>query len=98
MAMKASIHPNYNSSAKIRCACGNSAVLGSTQDEILVELCSACHPFFTGKQKLLDTAGRVDRFKKTVEKKVAASAARIGKKVKKERETARKVTKEKKEK
>jgi len=93
--MKASIHPNYNSSAKIRCACGNTAVLGSTQDEILVELCSACHPFFTGKQKLLDTAGRVDRFKKKMEKKETVGATRLGKKVKKERETAKKETKAK---
>lgn len=96
--MKTAIHPNYNSKAKIRCACGNAVELGSTQDEILVELCSACHPFFTGKQKLLDTAGRVDKYKKKVEKKESVAATRLGKKVKKERETAKKVTKEKKEK
>ena len=93
--MKASIHPNYNSSAKIRCACGNTAVLGSTQDEILVELCSACHPFFTGKQKLLDTAGRVDRFKKKMEKKETVGETRLGKMVRKEREAAKKETKAK---
>jgi large subunit ribosomal protein L31 len=92
--MNTSIHPAYTVNAKIRCACGNAAVVGSTQSEILVELCSACHPFFTGKQKLLDTEGRVERFKKKVEKKAAASAARVGKKVKKERATARKEKKE----
>jgi len=93
--MNTAIHPKYHSQAKIRCACGNAVTIGSTQEEILVELCSACHPFFTGKQKLLDTAGRVDRFKKQVEKKAAAAASRVGKKVKKERATARKEKKEK---
>lgn len=98
--MKSSIHPTYTTSAKIRCACGNAVVIGSTQEEIQVELCSACHPFFTGKQKLIDTAGRVDRFKKKVEKKATLATSRLGKKVKKERATAKKaaVAKETKEK
>ena len=68
--MKTGIHPEYYQ-ATVKCACGNTFVTGSTQKEIHVEICSACHPFFTGKQKLLDTAGRVERFKKryNIEKK-----------------------------
>jgi len=61
--MKAGIHPAYYK-AKVRCACGNEFETGSTLKEIRVEICSKCHPFFTGKQKLVDTAGRVERFRK----------------------------------
>lgn len=60
--MKADIHPNYQTTT-VHCACGNSFQTRSTQPEIHVEICSACHPFFTGKQKLVDTAGRVERFR-----------------------------------
>lgn len=91
--MKTAIHPNYFEVAKIRCACGNALTVGSTVEDISVELCSACHPFYTGKQKLIDTAGRVERFKKKVERKATVSATRLGKKVKRERTTARKVAK-----
>lgn len=61
--MKAEIHPEYKM-VPVRCACGNEFEAGSTADEIRVEICSQCHPFFTGKQKLVDTAGRVERFYK----------------------------------
>ena len=61
--MKEGIHPNYHA-AKIICACGSIIETRSTQPEIHVELCSACHPFYTGKQKLVDTAGRVERFRR----------------------------------
>lgn len=61
--MKSGIHPKYMP-AKISCVCGNSFVTQSTKPVINLEICSACHPFFTGKQKLLDTAGRVERFRK----------------------------------
>jgi len=61
--MKEGIHPEYNHT-KITCACGNVIETRSTMKDIEVEICSACHPFFTGKQKLVDTAGRVERFKK----------------------------------
>jgi large subunit ribosomal protein L31 len=61
--MKEGIHPNYQA-AKIVCACGNIIQTRSTRPEIHVELCSSCHPFYTGKQKLVDTAGRVERFRK----------------------------------
>lgn len=59
--MKEGIHPNYGE-AQIRCACGETFVSGSTKKELRVEICSKCHPFFTGKQKFVDTAGRVDKF------------------------------------
>ena len=61
--MKKDIHPKYGK-AKIICACGNSFETGSTKKEIHVEVCSACHPFFTGKQKMFDSAGRVEKFNK----------------------------------
>ena len=61
--MKQGIHPEFKE-IKVRCACGNEFVSGSTKDEIRVEICSNCHPFFTGKQKLVDSAGRVERFYK----------------------------------
>lgn len=61
--MKENIHPKYED-ATITCACGNVINMKSTKGDIRVEICSKCHPFFTGKQKLVDTGGRVDRFKK----------------------------------
>ena len=61
--MKEGIHPNYQQTT-IKCACGNVIETGSTKKDIRVEVCSKCHPFFTGKQKLVDTGGRVDRFNK----------------------------------
>ena len=59
--MKEGIHPNYRQTT-IRCACGNVIATGSTKKDIMVEICSKCHPFYTGKQKLVDTSGRVDKF------------------------------------
>jgi large subunit ribosomal protein L31 len=61
--MKEGIHPKYGT-AVVKCACGETFETGSVKKEIKVEICSKCHPFFTGKQKLVDTGGRVDRFKK----------------------------------
>ena len=61
--MREGIHPDYYQ-ATVTCNCGNTFVTGSTKEDIHVEICSKCHPFFTGKQKLVDTGGRVDRFKK----------------------------------
>jgi len=60
--MKADIHPQY-ATATVRCACGNTFQTRSTQAEIHTDICNVCHPFFTGKQKLIDTAGRVERFR-----------------------------------
>ena len=59
--MKSGIHPNYNTSAVVICACGNTFESGSTKDNLRVEVCSACHPFFTGEQRIVDTEGRVER-------------------------------------
>ncbi|MEN6635975.1 MAG: 50S ribosomal protein L31 [Clostridiaceae bacterium] len=61
--MKKDIHPKYGE-ATVRCACGETFKTGSTKEDLSVEICSKCHPFFTGKQKLVDSGGRVDRFKK----------------------------------
>ncbi len=65
--MKSDIHPKYQQTT-ITCACGNVVEVGSTKTDIRVEICSQCHPFFTGKQKLIDTAGRIERFRKKYEK------------------------------
>lgn len=65
--MKKDIHPTYYFEAKVICACGNSWTTGSTQEEIRVDICSACHPFFTGEQRIVDTEGQVDRFYKRLE-------------------------------
>lgn len=64
--MKKNIHPEYFQTV-IRCACGNEIQTGSTKKDIRVEICSKCHPFFTGKQKLVDTGGRIERFMKKYE-------------------------------
>lgn len=61
--MKKAIHPTYSTTAKVKCACGASFAVGSTKDEIEVEICSQCHPFYTGQEKVMDTAGRVEKFK-----------------------------------
>jgi large subunit ribosomal protein L31 len=65
--MKTDIHPAY-ATTTIKCACGNTIEVGSTKEDISVEICSQCHPFFTGKQKLIDTAGRIERFRRKYEK------------------------------
>ncbi len=65
--MKDKIHPHYYQTV-IRCACGNEIPTGSTKKEIRVEICSKCHPFYTGKQKLVDSAGRIERFRRKYEK------------------------------
>lgn len=64
--MKDKIHPNWNREAHVHCACGHTFTTGSTLKEISVEICSACHPLFTGQQKFIDTAGRVDKFNQRV--------------------------------
>ena len=75
--MKKDIHPEYYKDAKIICSCGAVLSTWATQKELHVEICSACHPFYTGKKKVLDTTGRVDSFKKLAEK--AAAKKKIGK-------------------
>jgi large subunit ribosomal protein L31 len=66
--VKAKIHPKYFPEARIICACGNTWTTGATVEEIKVDVCSACHPFFTGEQRIVDTAGQVDRFMKRLER------------------------------
>lgn len=66
--MKQGIHPQYFDDAKVICVCGNTFTTGSTKPEIRVEVCSRCHPFFTGEMKYVDTLGRVERFQKRQEK------------------------------
>jgi large subunit ribosomal protein L31 len=74
---KEGIHPNYPA-AQVNCACGNAFITRSTKGDFQVDVCAACHPFYTGTQKLIDTAGRVDRFRKRYEKgaKMNADAAK----------------------
>jgi large subunit ribosomal protein L31 len=72
--MKKGIHPEYHE-LKVVCACGNSFQTRSTKKDLRVEICSECHPFFTGKQKLLDSAGRVERFNKRYKKAEADAAS-----------------------
>lgn len=80
--MKKDIHPKYYKEAKVICVCGNNFITGSTLPEIKTELCSACHPFYTGKQKLVDTARRVEKFRGRVEAQKQISKIRKGKKIK----------------
>lgn len=81
--MKKDLHPQYFPTAKVTCACGNTFTTGSTLKEIRVELCNQCHPFYTGKQKFVDTARRVEKFQERAAKKDKIAATRKGKKVKK---------------
>lgn len=89
--MKSGLHPTYTHTAKVTCACGHTFTTGSTLEELSVEVCSNCHPFFTGKQNLVDTAGRVDRFKKLVER--SGTTPVRSKKAKLEAKKAKKVAK-----
>ncbi len=66
--MREGIHPEYKQTT-IKCACGEVIEIGSTKEDILVEICSKCHPFYTGKQKLIDTGGRVEKFNKRFNRK-----------------------------
>jgi large subunit ribosomal protein L31 len=66
--MKPKIHPEYYPDAKVVCACGNTFTVGSTRKMLKIELCSKCHPFFTGEQRVVDTMGRVERFKRRYKK------------------------------
>jgi large subunit ribosomal protein L31 len=77
-AMKQEIHPNYTQ-AHVRCTCGNEFVTRATREELHVEVCSNCHPFYTGRQKLMDTGGRVERFQRRVAKGRLHAAQRAGK-------------------
>jgi large subunit ribosomal protein L31 len=77
--MKPGLHPTYNQAA-VACACGNKFVVGSTVEKISVEICANCHPFYTGKAKFIDTAGRMDKFAARLEKKAAIESTKTEKK------------------
>lgn len=92
--MKKDIHPKYYTETTIKCACGAILETGATKEGIEVEICSQCHPFFTGDKKVIDTAGRVERFKKLAE---ASAKLKSTKKVKKavKKDSPKKVDKKK---
>jgi large subunit ribosomal protein L31 len=91
--MKKDIHPKWFNEAKVVCACGNSFTVGSTQELIKVEVCSECHPFYTGQQKFVDTLGRVEKFhkkqKEASENIVSKRKKRLQKKLSQEKEDQR---------
>lgn len=91
--MKKDIHPTYNDKVNVSCACGAAFTTGSTLPEIKIEICSACHPFYTGKQKLIDTAKRVEKFEERMSKKTATKAVG-GKKAKRVKRAAQKLAKQ----
>jgi large subunit ribosomal protein L31 len=95
--MKKDIHPAYHAAATVICACGNTFTTGSTMPEIKTELCSACHPFYTGKQKLIDTARRVEKFAAKKDAQAKNSEGKVKKSVKlavkAEKKAAKKVNK-----
>jgi large subunit ribosomal protein L31 len=72
--MKKDIHPKYYKKAKVTCACGNTFFVGSTKEFVETEICSKCHPFYTGQEKIIDTLGQVQKFKERVAKKGAKKA------------------------
>lgn len=80
--MKANIHPTYYQTA-VSCACGNTFTVGSTEESIKVEICGNCHPFYTGTAKLVDTAGRVDKFQARLQKQATFQANQTDKKPRK---------------
>ena len=85
--MKKETHPTYFPKSKVTCACGNHFIIGSTREEIKVEICSKCHPFYTGAKTLIDTAGKVERFKARTAK---AAAPKKEKKARPKKQTTKK--------
>lgn len=83
--LKAEIHPKYYEKARVTCACGNTFVVGDTVPELKLDICAKCHPFYTGEQKLIDVAGRVERFKTRAAKMVIQKPKKV--RVKKEKVT-----------
>ena len=74
--MKADIHPKYNQDSVTTCVCGATFQIGSTMHNVSVEICSQCHPFYTGEQRIVDTAGQVERFMKRIERRMSDAARR----------------------
>lgn len=96
--MKQGIHPTYHEDAVITCACGATYKTGSTAKELEIEICTSCHPFYTGKKKYVDTTGRVERFKKLTERAQEKRAAQIKTVKEKKLSAAKKSAPKKKEK
>lgn len=88
--MKKDIHPTYNNNSKVKCSCGNEFQIGSVLESIDVEICSSCHPFYSGEEKIIDTGGRVERFKRRKEAAKPLESSRTPKiktvKIEKEKE------------
>ncbi|PIZ57228.1 50S ribosomal protein L31 [bacterium (Candidatus Torokbacteria) CG_4_10_14_0_2_um_filter_35_8] len=80
--MKKDIHPKYYKNATIKCTCGNVIKVGATRQNMTTEICSACHPLYTGQKKVVDTAGRVERFEEILKKSKALGVGKSGKKKK----------------
>jgi len=78
--MKKDIHPKYYPNAQVKCACGNTFTVGSTKEFIEIEICSKCHPFYSGKEKIIDAMGRVERFRKRLAKKTELATRKRRKK------------------
>ena len=86
--MKKGIHPEYYPDAEVICACGNTFTTGATKEVIRTDVCSACHPFFTGEQRIVDTAGQVERFMRRLEKMAAPEASTSAAEEKKDEKAA----------
>lgn len=91
--MKSNTHPTYYPSATATCACGNAFSVGSTKEDLRIELCSKCHPFYTGQQKLIDSSRRIEKFADKTKAKDALATTASGKKVKAEKRAAQKEAK-----
>ncbi len=87
--MKANIHPTYFPDAQVVCACGNTFTTGSTKQQIRVEICAKCHPFYTGAQKFVDTVGKIEKFQTQVKAAAAKQATVKAKKVQKQEDDRR---------
>jgi large subunit ribosomal protein L31 len=92
--MKKDIHPQYYPDAKVICACGNTWTTGSTRKEIRTDMCSICHPFFTGEQRIVDTAGQVERFERRAGQKRAFESKAVARERKRAQRRAREVVME----
>lgn len=92
--MKKDIHPQYHENVKVTCVCGNSFTTGSTKEELKVEICANCHPFYTGKQKLVDSTQRVEKFQAKMEAQKEVSKTKKGRKAKREAQAQKRQEKE----
>lgn len=91
--MKKDIHPQYFPKATIKCVCGQEFEIGSTQEEVRVEICSSCHPFYTGKKNSIDAAGQIEKFNKKLAKQKTLGKAVVAKKVKQAKRADKKTAK-----